>query len=511
MADLAPNDSLALKRLPASSILANYLLNLPTVAGLLFGMYVYSTNTSLWPGPFMLYVLGFLLVLRCVHPPLDWIFFQYDAAAHHLVTRSGWFAKTSRTIPWENVSVLDIEEPWAYRPFGLSHISVRAGGSEDTNVALEGVPREVTEFITGRLSHVRASSSESVGNHAPAQDSALDGKVLGGTLLYRATQSELIIACLAQGQFLVLGGGLAYGAYQILEDLGLSSSAMSFFGQAPLISGLVLGLCVVALGVAQMLMKYHAFEVRNVDGRVYLAYGLLSRHVREIRPEGLVGLQLRRNIFEMLADRVRLSLLTKDSNEQLGSNLMLPSLPRDAVQAFVETLTASYPALKDHSKMEMTQRSGRGSFVRGALLLALVAGLIYLVLTRINELWDLWLWVNVGLGIIVLVISTQLVQLMTARLKGDASTCHWKCSSVLDKELVVSTPAVHFVDTFGTRGEGLNIMKVRYFAGSARSLMAVTRGPQVHRAISSAVTAVSPGIARQNSTRLTQRHERLSA
>lgn len=516
MRDQATLERQNLRRLPLRSIAANYARHAPSTVGLLIGMYAYTTNTELWPGPFMLYLLGFLLALRVIQPPLDWFFFQYDAAAHHLVTRSGWISKTYRTLPWDSAAVLDVEEPWAYRPFGLSHISVRAGGTDEANLALEGCPRETTEFIKQKLANTPSTSDrldqEFGGNDVASSARALSSEsdeigdaLPEGELLYRASRRELVVACLTQGQFVILGGGVAYGLYEILDDLGFSESAMAFLGKAPLVSGFVVGLLILLLGVGSMLMKYHAFEVRNVGGRVYLAYGLFSRHVREIRPEGLVGLRLQRNVFEMLADRVRLSLMTKDSSEQLGSNLMLPSLPRPAVQAFMETMLASYPALNDHHKMQMTRQSGRRSFLRGAALLALVLGLVFFSLTRINSMWELPMWANFGLGGLVLVLAVQIVQLFTARLSGDRSTCHWKCSSVMDKELILSTPTIHFMDTVGTRREGFNIVKVHYFAGTGHTLSAITRGAHIRQDISAGITAVAPSIAEINLQRLARR------
>ncbi|OSM42887.1 hypothetical protein BCY76_011840 [Nesterenkonia sp. PF2B19] len=99
-------------------------------------------------------------------------------------------------------------------------------------------------------------------------------------------------------------------------------------------------LCLVGLTAGAVLtaVRFHGLTVAVEDGRTVLRHGLISTTTRIIGRDQVVGVQVRRNLVEMLLDRARVSLITADSSQQWDSNLALPSLSRRRILVLMARL-----------------------------------------------------------------------------------------------------------------------------------------------------------------------------
>ncbi|OMH32261.1 PH domain-containing protein [Tersicoccus sp. Bi-70] len=510
-------------RLPASALLAAYLHYLPSIAGLVSAAVIYGLEPDLWPGRWAWVIIGLLLAARLIHPLYSWLTTTWSSTADQLRLRTGLVVRTSRTIGWHSVVVLDIEAPWSHRLLRLGIVSLRVGGDDDTVLTLNGLPdatirawSAAVQAHRGPVAGVDADAGADVGADAgplvpdagpgPDEQTAVApepgsgaGEALGpaaGRLVYRASSGELLVASLAYGQFVVLGTTAAAAMMDLVDQAGLLDQTLTMVASGPL---LAVALVVVALGLGFLmtLVRFHGFEVYAGRDLITIRYGLIERHEREIRASTVVGVRAHRNAVEMLADRVRVSLITADSTAQLGTNLVLPSLPRPTVTAIVHAL---FPG---QAPIDLLAASGRRSFPRAAVVLLAVAAIPVPVVLAVRDR-GFPLAVSLAAGLLVVALLLLAGRLITARLALRDASAVWTVRHLVETELIVSARSVHLVTAFGPGEHGVRLVRAHYWAARSRALTAVTARPAVSSALGASISRTSLPLARE-------RRERASA
>jgi putative membrane protein len=461
-------------RLPTGALIAGVLHHLPAAGGLLVAGLLYATRPELWPGQWALVVIAPLLALRVATPVLTWLTLRYAIEDREVSLVTGVLARRTRTIAWENIRVVDVERPWSYRLFGLAIASLRSGGSDDTVLTIPGIDERLAE-----------EASRRAGQAAPLRTGVPDAAAPGGTdrEVYRASTSALLIASLAYGQFAVVGAGIAAAAYDLLESLGFAEATLALFYAGPVIAGVACGLIVVLLGFVLTLVRFWAFTVSRRGDELRLTYGLFSRRERVIRPDAIIGARARRNLVEMCLDRVRVSLLTTDSAEGLGTNLVLPSLPRTSVSAILSPdLSAAVP----HALLSRSGRRRIGPALLAALVLLVPpTALVVLLNPVVTPGWAL----AVGLGVLgALALG---VRTCSTRLSFDGLRVARRMQHIAEQEDAVLVRQVHLASSIrASFVRSIRFVSVHFFAGTPRTLRAWTRDPDLARLIAEAIETV---------------------
>ncbi len=462
-----------LSRLPAGALAAGVLHHLDAVGGLLVAGLLYVTRPGLWPGQWALVVIAALLVLRVAGPVLTWLTLRYAIDDRAVSVVTGLLARRTRTIAWENIRVVDVGRPWCYRMFGLAIASLRSGGSDDTVLTIPGIDERRAEEASIRAGHAAPPRTGARG----AATADTDREV------YRASASALLIASLAYGQFAVVAAGIAAAAYDLLDALGVAEATLALFHAGPVIAALASGLIVVMLGFVLTLLRFWAFTLSRRGEELRLTYGLVSRRERVIRPDAIIGVRARRNLVEMCLDPVRVSLLTTDSAEGLGTNLILPSLPRSTVSAILS------PGLSGAIPRAMLSRSGRRRIAPALLtVLALVVPPTALVVFLIPVVAPGWA-LAVGLG--VLGALAPVVRAGAARISFDGDRVVRRIQHLAEQEDAVLIGQVHLVSSIrASFVRSIRFVSVHFLAGTPRTLRAWTRDPDLARLVAEAVGTV---------------------
>jgi putative membrane protein len=247
-----------------------------------------------------------------------------------------------RELPWESITAIDANQPLALRLLGIYQVTLVQAGEDVTQIRIRGIGRDMLSAIEdrwerhrdkdGRRAVVALAPDEGVCVKEPGQGVPVppDFEVS----LYRSKVVDLAIASLAYGRFIVLAPAIAFSLWDLAESAGVGNIVMDYVSTAsPPVVGAV-ALVVALLGsVVATIVRFHGFCVSAdaCDGLV-LRYGLMERRRRRIDTSAVVAITLQRNIFEQASGRARLSLLTRDSAGQLGSNLLLPSLPISVIE-----------------------------------------------------------------------------------------------------------------------------------------------------------------------------------
>lgn len=144
------------------------------------------------------------------------------------------------------------------------------------------------------------------------------------------------------GVAIVAAPMMAFGAWEAAEQFGLRewlSGAISRL--EPVSAAAIAGAAVIIVSILKTVLTYFGFQVLRDGGELRIRHGLLITRERSFRESSIQGVVVQRNLLEQCTGRARLWLLTLDANEDLGTNLVLPSLPLRVVERIAR---ASFPS-----------------------------------------------------------------------------------------------------------------------------------------------------------------------
>lgn len=462
----------ARQRLPVKAVAAMALHGAPSIVSLLIAGFLYWSQPGLWPGPVAIYIIGSLLVLRLANPVYAWATLRYEISEEKFSVTRGLLIRTTSTTAWCDVSVVDIDSPWAFRWFGLGVVSLRSGGQDEAKIDVAGINEADLEAIVA----FARSLADPGAQPRPVGDEVNDHETVPGepdtadrTVVYAARKRDLAAANLIYGHVMVLGTGAVLTAFDAMQQLVNLDRVLEVFDSHPWASSLVLCGAVLLSGSVAAVVKYHSFTVSKDAAGLSIKYGWLSTNQRDIKSSAVGGISARRNLIEMLLDRVRIALLTTDSDQQMGTNIVFPSMPRRQVK---QILNASLPQLPSPALLES---SGQGSIARSLVLLVgsgvPVTGLGWMTYRETNSPLVLAAITTVALWYVLALA----VRLARARFSVAETEISWASHAFVDHEVVLAATGLHSMSSTGARTTTLvHLLRVHYFAGRPKTLTALS-------------------------------------
>lgn len=499
---MAANDS---HRLPVKSIAARYLNELPSLVSLLLAGLVYVSQPQLWPGPVALVLIGSLCVLRLISPIYAWATVRYEISAEYFSLTRGLALRSTRTTAWTDISVVTVDFPWAFRQCGLGIVSLRAGGQDDTKIDVSGLDQAHIEAITLLAKTSRNNSSPptesttSESNQKFTDAQAGPAEPVGRAIVFTARMGDIATANLIYGHVFVLGASAILAIFDAVGQIANLDGFYTAFGSNPWIMGILLFCLILLGGSTTAIVKYYGFTVTSDDRRLTIKYGWISTNQRDIDTCAIGGIRARRNLIEMVFDRVRISLLTTDSDAQMGTNLVFPSMPRNQVKAVLES------ALPELPSPSMLASSGRHSVIRSLGLIVLVG---------VPTLCSAWLAYRLSQGTVVwaavAAVAVWITVTLSLRLARAKFTVHegkiiWASHAFIDHEATLTPLGVHLLSSTRIWKTNLRLTRVHYFAGRPRMLSAFNLSSAVSDQVADVIITSSATIAN------TRRHSSVMA
>ncbi|GAB2848791.1 PH domain-containing protein [Microbacterium insulae] len=444
-------------RLPFTSIAASWLHHAPSIIELATAAAIYVTQPDLWPGQWAWVGIVGLMAVRMLHPVASWATVRIEATPELVAVRTGVYSRHVRATPWAMISAVDWEEPFAYRLFGLGALSLHPGGDDGSSLRIAGIRRSTAARLAERLRE--RGGRESSSRSAPA------------AVVYRATARETLIAGAAYGRFALLGAGVVAAASDLLDATPLLDSVVLVVRETPTLGISVVVAVVIVTGLAVALVRHHGFLVRRTEGRLVISYGLLSSYERTLDPEAVVGVRIERNVVEILFDRVRVSLHSRDTTRRVASNVILPSLPRSIAAGIMAEHLPDFAA-----QSSILSTSDRVSIARilaavAAFGCAGVAGVYVMIMLGVGP------GIALLLGASGLLAVLSLLGLGCARLRANAGHLVRRSAFLADREDILPRSAVQVATRVGLTSRGAFLVRAHYFAGIPRALTAFTREP----------------------------------
>ncbi|WP_413316930.1 PH domain-containing protein [Agrococcus sp. 1P02AA] len=297
-----------------------------------------------WIGPV---VIGLLVAAMVVEPITSHWFTRYTVTADAVIEESGWIDRKVKTLRWSRVQAVDRSTEWQLRLFGLANLRIAQSGQDAAQIEIRGIRSATIEQVLERARLGGATAavaaidepSTATGIERPDDDAEprssddAEPAATSERLLYRATTWDLAVMSVMFGAAVLTVPALAFGAWEAAEQFGLQAWLTGVIGGLEPVSAAILaGLAAVVLGALGTILRYHGFSVLRAGAELRIRHGLLISHERSFREDSIQGVVVQRNLLEQCSGRARLWLLTLDANEQLGKNLVLPSLPVRVVE-----------------------------------------------------------------------------------------------------------------------------------------------------------------------------------
>ncbi|WP_116053780.1 PH domain-containing protein [Clavibacter sp. 199] len=466
--------------------------HLPSYLTLALATLVWVPQAEPWVGRLVIPLLIALGAYRLMEPVYRWATVRYEVTGTEVRMWSGVVDARSRVLPWGSISAVETESTWALRLFGLHRVTVTQAGDVSTRIVFRGVDAPTHRSLLARVRPVAGDAPSGCAS-VPAPPSARPDD--RERTIYAASWRDLVAVTFLHARFVVLAPTLVASVWEVLQTAGADVPlADAAGGISPVLVAAIVAVVVAALAIVATAVQYRGFHVSTTPAHdLVIRYGLIETRERNISAHALAGVVVQRNLLEQVLGRARLSLLTTDSGAQLGTNLILPTLPRSTVAAILrEHFPGQVAAAASLVTPGPVVRSGvtaaaMGSVGAGAALVATAAGT------------TLAAGVLIGLGVILL--SSALFRQLASRLAFDAATDQVAVTShvVRERRTFVSTLAVHTVASVRPAGsaEGTwTFASLRMYAGSPRRLTAARCRESDLHALSRALVQASPRIAR---------------
>ncbi|WP_182466816.1 PH domain-containing protein [Sphingomonas gilva] len=236
----------------------------------------------------LLYVIGLAIVATLVAGfvrYLAWRRFTYALTGDAVVIESGLLSRNRRTIPFDRVQDVDIEQQLLARIFGLAKVSLETGGAGKDEGALDSVSlaeaHRLRGVIRGRAAAAHHAEAAAAGEEAPAP---VEGQVLFAMPFPRVLLWGLF-------NFSLVWLAVIFGALQYVDDF-VSFDVWDWLSEngdaeaREIAAGLAVGAWVslallfaalgVVAGVVRTVLRDFGFTLTDEGGRFRRVRGLVT-------------------------------------------------------------------------------------------------------------------------------------------------------------------------------------------------------------------------------------------
>ncbi|WP_299326167.1 PH domain-containing protein [Parasphingopyxis sp.] len=211
-----------------------------------------------------------------------WLRFAYHVGEEQLIIESGVFNRNRRTIPFDRIQDVSLEQKLLARVFGVSVARIETGGSGGDEGELDCISREEADRLRDRIRAYRAGSSADA-------DTADEAAVETEPVLYTMSAGRLAIAGLFNFSLVflaVLGGVWQYvGSYLPSDYLdprqwidAYGDQALGMMTALPIVGFFALLIAIGAItGLVRTFAREFGFRLTRTETGLRRQRGLFTR------------------------------------------------------------------------------------------------------------------------------------------------------------------------------------------------------------------------------------------
>lgn len=228
----------------------------------------------------------------------NWWLSSYEITGRSLRLRTGWLNRQERSVPFERIQSIDLQEPPLARLLGVAELRVEtAGGGANADIVIEAIALDEATTLRNQLLAERAQRANRAGpgNQTalaepgvttasdPARRSTPGVMDTGaGRVIAALSGRDLLIAGLTSGRIgpaaAILAAASQFGGNLIgnrVESIAQSSA----FSPVQAILGLIIigGLVAWALSILGTVITFSGFTLRREQDQLVISSGLIER------------------------------------------------------------------------------------------------------------------------------------------------------------------------------------------------------------------------------------------
>ncbi|CAJ38006.1 PH domain-containing protein [Methanocella arvoryzae] len=320
------------------------------------------------------YLIPVAIVAYCAYTVLAWWRLVYYVRGHELYMESGVITTKKRTIPFERIQGVQINEGLIQRLFGLVSLEVQtAGNDKKAEFSLSALTRRDAEELKALIGsgHIE----ESVVEHENLIVERLSVKAL----LQAATTSNgigviffAIIALMSQLDDFIPGMNI----FLIIVEYLIHQASSGWLSIIILLAA-ILALSWL-LSVAGSIIRLGGFTITRLEDRIIIDRGILDRRQVTLPIKKIQAITVTESLLRQPFGLASVEVISAGYGSKANeAKIIFPLLPRSQVKQFLDRVLPEFSA--DLSVSPLPSRALPGYLVPGIAITAIICGIIYLV------------------------------------------------------------------------------------------------------------------------------------
>jgi putative membrane protein len=334
-----------------------------------------------------------------------WQFFRFGVSDRQLRVKSGFINRQERSVSFERIQAVDIEEAPLERILGVVRVRVEtaaAGEGGKADIRIEALTRSDAEDLRVYLVRARqlargeAATAASAGEAPATADADIDG-----TLVRKLSSGELLLAGATSGRIgpaAAIVGFFAQFADDVVPNSWWGRLPWQDFAevvtslQAIFIVVFVLGVIAWILSVLSTVLSIGGFEIRRHEDQLFLRYGLLDRRRLTIPVRRMQAIRVVEGMLRQPFGLAEIRFESAGYNTETGANgVLFPLMRRSQIASFLSQVTPDF-AVESLSEgvQPVPPRALPRYVVPGTATILLMAAAVIGVTWRIADEVETW-------------------------------------------------------------------------------------------------------------------------
>ena len=365
---------------------------------LLFPMAAMLFGTQGWDGGWVFVVpsIAAMIAFSALFTWIAWRHFRYRVGDDDIRVERGLFSRTARSVPYERIQDVSLEQKLVPRLFGMVDVKFETGAGGKEEVRIRYVAAAEAEALRETVRARKSDAVVAAGEPAPPVEEpsrtlfAMDMKRLATFGLF---EFSLVV-------FAVLGGAAQQfdfllpfdiwnpeGWWRLLAGPGHRLQELGFAAQAIAAALALVLLAILGLitGLGRTVLRDYGFKLEDTPKGLRRRRGLLTRSDVVMPIHRVQALKVTTGILRRRFGWHGLGVVSLAQEARAGSHVVVPFAQMDEIVPVVETTGFTLPgAAAEWHRASRRQRTD--SIVLTAIPFALLAATAGLIGSRLPEL-----------------------------------------------------------------------------------------------------------------------------
>ena len=300
----------------------------------------------------------------------NWWVSTYQLTNHALRMTTGWLNRQERSVPFERIQSIDMQEPPLARALGVAELRVEtAAGGKDADITIQAISRADAATLQHQLLAARSRALAERGVAAPAtpspfvnaagqpaaafaRETAQSLTDDGGQVIRTVSGSDLVLAGLTSGRFgpaaAVVAAAFNFGNGLLPNRIENQIGSGIVSASVPVVIGLLVLAALVAwlFTLVSTVLSFSGFTLRRDGDQLVLTTGLLERRRTTLPLHRIQSITIKQGLLRQPFGYASVHFVSAgyggSGRDQADSGVLFPIIPRAAVGPLLAAATPAF-------------------------------------------------------------------------------------------------------------------------------------------------------------------------